>query len=277
VRNKKNGLAAMVILYPKTVPDVWAGVSSWFIYHGESMEDVSASTGATHGRTFMADITGAIFDCDGTLVDSMPMWFGAFPELVARHGSTMSDELVAELEPLNLEDECDELHGRLGIGRSGEALYDELYEQVREHYAHDVHAFEGCRAFLSTLAEAGIPMDVATSTTESLVWVALRANGLDGFFRRVFCTSDVGASKERPDVYLAALADLGTLQGSTWVFEDAPFGVEVARSAGFNTVCIHNEHDGRDADFLRATATLFSDGYSGMSLAAIRGVGGGTR
>ncbi|MCH4214242.1 MAG: HAD family phosphatase, partial [Atopobiaceae bacterium] len=187
----------------------------------------------------MADITGAIFDCDGTLVDSMPMWFDAFPELVARHGGTMSDELVAELEPLNLEDECDVLYERLGIGRSGETLFAELYEQVREHYAHDVRAFDGCQAFLSTLAEAGIPMDVATSTTESLVWVALRANGLDGFFRRVFCTSDVGASKERPDVYLAALSELGTPKGSTWVFEDAPFGVEVARSAGFNTVCIH--------------------------------------
>lgn len=215
-------------------------------------------------------MTGAIFDCDGTLIDSMPMWFQAFPLLVSSHGAHMSDELVHEMEPLNLEDECDVVHERLGIGESGPALFSELYEWVADQYAHHVQAFPGCREFLSELAEAGVPMDIATSTTESLVWVALRANGLDGFFRRVFCTSDVGLSKEHPDVYLAALDELGTPMDATWVFEDAPFGVRVAGAAGFHTFCVHNDHDGRDADDLRRHATLFSEGYGDVSLGRIR-------
>lgn len=217
-------------------------------------------------------ITGAIFDCDGTLLDSMPMWFEAPHELLGRHGITGEDEFMRSMESLNLEDECEAFHERFGAGESGAALLDELNQIVCEHYAHDVQAFPGAREFVASLVAAGIPMAIATSTPVPDVLVGLRANGMDGFFGKVFCTSDVGRGKEYPDVYLAALDFLGTPRESTWVFEDAPFGVATANSLGFPVACIYNDHDGRDPQFLAEHATIFSNGYDAISIEKLRDV-----
>ena len=217
-------------------------------------------------------ISGAIFDCDGTLVDSMQMWYGSVGRLLAAHGEQVTDELQAEVEPMSLPDSCAMLHERLGMGDSPSALLDELHDMVLREYESSIDEIPGVRGFLQSLADAGIPMIVATSTTSAVVRRALAAHDLDHFFVDVVCGAEVreGRDKEFPDVYLEALERLGTSLSEAWVFEDAPFGVRTARRAGFHVCAVHNDHDGRDADFLHAWADVFSEGYAGVSLDALR-------
>lgn len=215
-------------------------------------------------------ITGAIFDCDGTLLDSMPMWGKASVRLLERHGVEDSWRVFEETEHMGLGEECDWYHEHLGIGVSGEALYDELAQIVARAYGNSVKAFPGCREFLDELRAAGIPMICASSTPTELVRIALRTHGMEGYFQRIICTDEVGAGKEKPDIYYAALAALGTDKASTWVFEDAPFGVKTAHDAGFHLACLFNDHDGRDEDFLRQNCDIFAHGYGELSLALIR-------
>lgn len=214
-------------------------------------------------------IDGAIFDCDGTLVDSMPMWFGVVAELMEAHGLAPDHEFIRETESLNLEDECALLAEHYDLGADADELLDELLSLVEGHYAHDVHAFPGVREFLDSLEGASIPRVVATSTPERSVWVALRAQGLDHYFDRVICTSDVGRGKDYPDVYEEAQRYLGTPRHTTWVFEDAPFGVGTSHAAGYPVVCILNDHDGRDAAWLGERCEILSHDWDAVSLAAI--------
>ena len=211
-------------------------------------------------------IEGAIFDCDGTLVDSMGMWFSIMPELLARHGFYNQEEILDELEPLGIEEECHVLHNRLGVAESGAALYAELQEFIREEYAHNIHLFDGCREFLESLHEARIPMVVASSTAVSEIDLCLRANGVRDYFSHIINTGEVGRSKEFPDVYYHAQELLGTPTETTWVFEDAPFGVRTSHKAGFPNVCIFNKPDGRNPETLKPHCTIFSEGYSNVSL-----------
>lgn len=219
----------------------------------------------------MARLGGAIFDCDGTLLDSMPMWNSAFTGLCARHGLVATDDLRREVEPITLGQSCELLHERYGLGESAQALLDELEAWVEEQYATNVTELPGARAFVESVAAAGVPMVIATSTTSRLVRGALRVHGLDGYFDDVVCTAEVrdGRDKEYPDVYLEALERLGTPLSETWVFEDAPFGVMTSRRAGFHVAAVHNDHDGRPEALLRSWADIYSEDYEAVSLEAI--------
>lgn len=214
-------------------------------------------------------ITGAIFDFDGTIVDSMPMWRYVPDRLLSRYGKRMTEEVFEATEPLNCDDECLWFHEHLGVGESGEALFEELRAMVRHEYEHVVPAWPHVEEFLKELADAGIPMVIASSTPADDIRVGLRAHGLEGYFEDVFFTGDIGRGKEFPDVYLHALERLGTDIETTWVFEDAPFGVRTARLTGFPTVAIMNDHDGRDEDFLRRYADILVHGYEELSLALV--------
>lgn len=227
----------------------------------------------------MAAISGAIFDCDGTLVDSMPMWYGAFDHLLEAHDVTAPAGFKERVEPMTIPDACALIHAELGIGESPQALVDELEAHVAHEYATSIREIPGAHAFVESLAAAGIPMIVATSTTSRLVRDALAVHGLLGFFADVICTAEVrdGRDKDCPDVYLEALERLGTPLAETWVFEDAPFGVQTARRAGFHVGAIYNEGDGRDEGFVRAWADVFSRGYTSLSLDVIRSFDDATR
>lgn len=220
----------------------------------------------------MAKITGAIFDCDGTLIDSMRMWNGAFGHLLASYGLVATDELKARVEPMTIPDACAAIHAEMGIGASAQALVDELEAHVEHEYATNIVEIPGAHAFVQSLADAGVPMIVCSSTTSRLVRGALKVHGLDGYFQDVLCTAEVrdGRDKDFPDIYLEGLERLGTPQDETWVFEDAPFGIRTARRAGFHVAAVYNAHDGRDASFTRAWADIFSAEYESISLDAIR-------
>lgn len=221
----------------------------------------------------MTAFTGAIFDCDGTLLDSMQAWYGAFAHIVNSHGIEATDEMQRTVEPMTLPQSSQWLHDTYGIGESGQAINDEVHAYMRDQYVNHIGEMPGARAFLESVSAAGIPMIVATSTTSALVREALAAHDMDSFFSDVVCTAEVrdGHDKDRPDVYLEALERLGTPLSETWVFEDAPFGIRTARLAGFHVAGIYNGHDGRDEDFVRAWADVFSHDYDDLSVEGLRG------
>ena len=214
------------------------------------------------------DVSGAIFDCDGTLVDSMGMWTHAYEWLYDHYGSEGAPMDV--VEPMALADACRLFHDEYGMGSSGEEVYETLTAHVRDAYEREVALMPGAREFLDELSAAGIPMIVASSTPKRELWHALCAHGLDGYFMDAVSTEDVGGrDKEFPDVYLEACRRLGTPRETTWVFEDAPFGVRSARRAGFAVVGLMNDHDGRREEDVRPWCDIFCHGFAELSLSLL--------
>ncbi len=214
-------------------------------------------------------ITGAIFDCDGTLVDSMPMWNALVEDTFDAYGIPKTPELLAEAEAYNFDDMCFWFHERFKIGESGEEILTQLRAEVQGHYINDIPLFSGCRAFLDELRDAGVRMLILSATTEPEVRVALRVHGLEDYFERVIQTSETGSDKEHPEAYQYALDALGTPKETTWVFEDAPFAVCTAHEFGLKTVCLFNDHDGRDQAFCAEHSDILAHGYGELSLALL--------
>ena len=214
-------------------------------------------------------IRAAVFDCDGTLLDSMPMWNRLFPEWLSSHGIADAQALADTYEYMNFEDECYFFHDEFGVCESREAALDEMRRRVVWEYEHTVQPFPGVRDFLDEPASAGIPMAIGSSTSVPLLEIALAAHGLRDYFRAVIYTGDVGADKQHPDIYYAARDAIAGDTATTWVFEDAPFGARTAQAAGFPVVCLFNDHDGRDEVFMAEHSDILVHGYPELSLSLL--------
>ncbi len=223
------------------------------------------------------DIKGAIFDCDGTLIDSMGMWASATAWTFGRYGEKMPDGFFERVESLALIDMCRIAHDERGFGASADEVYEEVCAHVRDCYRREVPVMPGARSFLDELARAGVPMAVASSTPVRELACALEAHGLMGYFSDLVSTEDVGGrDKEFPDVYLEAARRLGLdpsdeeTRAGVWVFEDAPFGVQTAHKAGFSVVGLMNDHDGRREEDVRPYCDIYAHGFAELSLALLR-------
>lgn len=212
-------------------------------------------------------VTGAIFDCDGTLVDSLFMWQKAFKDVLSKYDKKIDDDLFNQIEAMSLKEGCTLCIQKYNLSVSFEELYEEFCSYVRTQYQHNVTLIPYAKDFLQELYNAGIPMAVASSTPVREVRAALAAQGIEHFFQTVVSTEDVGeVDKVEPDIYLEALRRLGTDKTTTWVFEDAPFGAQTAQKAGFPVVALYNDHDGRDKVFMRTHSDIFAHSYGEMSL-----------
>ena len=210
-----------------------------------------------------------IFDCDGTLVNSTPVWGYAQPELLHRHSIDVTVDDFAQFEHLSLEDECQAYHDTWGIGKDGEELYRELSEILIDGYSK-VPPREGLLAFLDQAKAADIAMCVATSTPAELVQSALAGAGLDRYMEFITTTGEAGRSKQFPDVYELALRRLEERHGHkferAWVFEDAVFGLKSSGIAGFKRVGIYDPHGRMERDEVRASCDIFIDSYEELTL-----------
>ena len=213
-----------------------------------------------------------IFDCDGTLVNSSPVWGHAQTELLRRHGIDVTVDDFAQFEHLSLEDECQAYHDTWGIGVNGEELYLELSDILIDGYSK-VPPREGLLAFLEQAKAAGIAMCVATSTPAELVQSALASAGLDRYMEFITTTGEAGRSKQFPDVYELALRRLEERHGHkferAWVFEDAVFGLKSSGTVGFKRVGIYDLHGRMERDEVRTNCDIFIDSYEDLDLAHV--------
>ena len=137
---------------------------------------------------------GAIFDMDGTLLDSMQVWVHVGEQYLRNRGIEPEEGLGDVLFPMSMRDG---------------AVY------VKERY------------------------------------------GLAGYFKQIFTCTEIGAGKERPDIYLAAAKALGTHPADTWVFEDALYAIKTAKAAGFYTVGFYDETSRNDQEAIAGLADCY--------------------
>ena len=214
-----------------------------------------------------------IFDCDGTLIDSMGMWLELQPALLATYGIQTTAEDFARFESLSVEEECKAYHEVWGVGESGADVYERFDKMLIEGYRTRVHARAGVKRFLEEVAARGILCAIATSTPEHLVRTGLAANDLERFFPVIVTTEMAGRSKDHPDVYNLALSKICAFAGidvppheDVWVFEDAPFGLMSARGAGYRTVGIFDPHGHATRERVFSLADVPIDEFTELSL-----------
>lgn len=194
----------------------------------------------------MLEIQAAIFDMDGTLVDSLMLWDvlhdayeQAYPE---KAGTVIREEDDRLMRVLPLPESMRMLHGHYGLGANAEELLDLTQRVFYDFYAHRVQLKEGVGEFLDALQRRGVRMCIASATPLPLVEAALEHCGIRRYFDYVLSCGEIGKGKDVPDVYLLAKEKMGN-RPHTWVFEDAYVAVSTAVKAGLPTVAIYDRYN----------------------------------
>ena len=197
----------------------------------------------------------AIFDMDGTLIDSMPYWQRLGREYLMRAGVTeVSKELLERIKPMTMAESTEMFHRELGIPGTPEQIADELHAIMREHYLHDIRLKPGAAEYVRLLKARGVRMCVASATVERLVEACLGRLGVADCFEFLLSCDTVGAGKDRPDVFLAAAERFGVQPEEIASYEDSIFAVETAAKAGFYTVGVYDLNGADSWDALQGIA-----------------------
>lgn len=179
----------------------------------------------------------AIFDLDGTLIDSMPVWESVDREMLSARGVVYDPVATTEAtKAMSIAEAIDYWREHFGVTDSPEQLMAEVEERIRRAYAETIRLKPHVMEYLDWLEQRGVRMCVATSTTIPLVEVVMRRLGLWNRFEFVLSAHDVGRGKEHPDVYLEAARRLGATPDRCTVYEDTLAAVKTAARAGFHTV-----------------------------------------
>jgi len=186
-------------------------------------------------------ISGAIFDMDGTLVDSMPLWNNLVRDFLMDHGIEESEELHRIMMTMTLDTSTQYIHDNLLPSLSVEELKKQIEEKVWKAYSETIPIKHGVKPFLFALRNKGVRMCVATSSPRILAEVILKRLNLIHYFCFIFTCDELKTTKNLPDIYLRAHDILGTPKETTYVFEDAVHAVKTAKSAGFKVVGIEDK------------------------------------
>jgi HAD superfamily hydrolase (TIGR01509 family) len=203
-------------------------------------------------------IKAIVFDLDGVLVDSEPVWEQVRRRYVEEHGGTWRDDTQHRLMGMSTAEWAHYLSAELGVDRTPEQVAADVVEEMTRRYAAAVPLIDAAVPVVRRLA-ARWPLGVASSSPGRLIEAALEAAGLTDVFRVACSSEQVPRGKPAPDVYLAAAAGLGEDPAHCAAVEDSSNGVRSAAAAGMRVVAVpHAAYPLADDAAALASVTLTS-------------------
>ncbi|MER6753401.1 HAD family phosphatase [Micromonospora echinofusca] len=196
-----------------------------------------------------------IFDLDGVIVDSEPVWEEVRRAYVAAHGGTWQPDTQRRLMGMSTGEWARYLSGELGVDRSPEQVATEVVEEMARRYAQRVPLIDGADEVVRRLAERW-PLGLASSSPTRLIAAALAATGLTGVFGATLSTEETERGKPAPDVYLAVAERLGVDPARCAAVEDSSNGVRSAAAARMAVVAVPHGAYPLDPDAERLAAVV---------------------
>lgn len=204
----------------------------------------------------------AIFDMDGTLLDSMSHWDNLGIEHLKSLGVQPPDDLLETMRDMSIEQSADYFMTRFALWETKKDLLKQWGQQVNIMYETRVVIKPFVKEYLLKLKEMGVKMCVATATPRRYALKALEHLGILDLFEFVLCEDDVGVGKHKPDIYIKAADMLGVMPEDTIVFEDALYAVKSAKSAGFVVCGVYDNSFLRDKDEIKNKADAYIYDFS---------------
>ena len=211
------------------------------------------------------NITGAIFDFDGTVFDSMHIWKGVKFQFFDRIGLVLTDEDKKDFAKLFLLDAIELAKTRFDLKMTDKELFDEFFTLIKEKYLADTKPKNDIIEFLEKLKAKGVKMGIATATGEPALIAVLEKFNMLHYFQEIYSTYTVGASKTESKVYDVVLNELGTDKETTWIFEDALYAAKTAKKAGYNVVGIYDKSE-LEQEELKKLVDIYIHNYSELDL-----------
>ena len=182
------------------------------------------------------DFAAYIFDCDGTLADTMPTHYRAWQEALGEHAANFPEAMFYELGGVPTARIVEILNERHGLAMPVDVTVEHK-ESIFLKLSPEIAAIEPVVAIAKAF-QGRKPMAVASGGHRRIVINTLRALGIVDLFQTIVCSEDYRRGKPAPDPFLEAAMRLGVTPEKCLVFEDTATGIEAAKAAGMQWVLV---------------------------------------
>lgn len=180
----------------------------------------------------------AIFDMDGTLIDSMGFWKNLAGEYLHSQGiKQVPEDIMERIKPMTMSESAALFQREFGLTGNPEA---EMNAMMNAHYRNDIPLKSGVRNYLQCLHDKGVRMCVASATAEHLMESCLVRLGVREYFEFLLSCETVGAGKHSPLVYHESAKRFHAQPTEIAVYEDALYAVQTAKNAGYYVVAVYD-------------------------------------
>ena len=212
---------------------------------------------------FNYDFDAAIFDMDGTLLDTMPYWRYTTLEFMLHHQLPVSDALLTRMFKTSSRRLVMQISDQNGLNLDKKAVVAEMEGYMNRHYLYDANLkCPSVPAFLEKLKGQGVRMCVATGSPREYARNGLRRLGLLDYFAFVTDNYEGALTKDKPEYFDALLERLGARRERCWVFEDALYAMRSAKASGLRVCAIEDDTQLAEREDIKALADVYIRDYA---------------
>ncbi|SPT52283.1 HAD family hydrolase [Actinomadura madurae] len=182
-------------------------------------------------------VQAIVFDLDGVLIDSEPVWEEVRRAYVAGRGGRWLPDTQERLMGMSTEEWADYIATDLVDGVTAEEVAYEVIDHMTQRYEAGPPMLPGAEAAVRRMAEHR-PLGLASSSPRALIDLVLGKVGVESLFRATVSTEEVDRGKPAPDGYLAVAAQLDVPAGDCVAVEDSSNGIRSAHAAGMTVIAI---------------------------------------
>lgn len=209
----------------------------------------------------LTDVSGVIFDLDGTLVDSMWMWHDIDKEFLEGYNIELPSDLQGYIEGMSFDETANYFKERFELKETIKEIQIIWNNMAWNKYATQVSLKEGVVDFLDHLRENNIPCGIASSNSKELIELIVEKYNMSSYFKTIRNSNEVAKGKPSPDIYLLVAKELGVEPENCLVFEDVVQGVLGGKNANMKVCNVYDEHSVKDKEKLRRLADYHIKSY----------------
>ncbi len=203
-----------------------------------------------------------IFDLDGTLIDSMPVWKNTGRAFLEKYGYPVPPDLQNTVKSMTLPQTAQYFRSCLGVTHTPQEIVSEIASYVEEQYRTSIPLKPFAREFLQKQKEKGVNMCILTASEAEYIMPAIERLEILPYFDFIMTCTQVGAFKEEATPFLAAMQRLGGTVKDTAVFEDALYAMRGAKKAGLEVIAVADPVTESDTAAVRSVADRYIQSFA---------------
>ena len=202
-------------------------------------------------------VTAAIFDMDGTILDSSTMWDDLVDTVMKRFHYTPKSTIYKDTFPLGAKEIAEFLKKDYQMVESVEEIYDFMDAGLKQYYFEEARLKPGAKELLTALHKEGVHLALASATSEDYVIPAMELTGLKSIFNCIITADQLGMGKSEPQFFRCVLESLHAEANQTILFEDALYSIRTAQKAGLLTCGVYDVSSALEGNDIKDAADWY--------------------
>lgn len=205
----------------------------------------------------MFDFKGAIFDLDGTLIDSMGIWEEIDRKFLAKRNILITCDYIEKINAMSFKEVAKYTLERFNLNETEEDIIKEWNEMARYEYCNKIKLKPNVKEYLEKLKNNNVKIGLATSSPKCLYEPVLKNNNIYEYFDVLKSLEDVKRDKNYPDIYLLVAESLKLSPKECVGFEDILVGVNTMKKANFKVIGVYDKYAYSDIDEIKRVSDKF--------------------